>query len=151
MDHLLTLRAAHRQRLTRHRVAQHVDQIQLGARVVQDPQLWGALIFLALFVSCLLAWKAIEWLRNRRKFDGVAMEEGQTKDPGEPLEPWDQAISRPSADEYNGDEWGGLGGMNQREQEEIFSTYAPRKVRKAAKPAESNTTLTACSRSADHG
>jgi hypothetical protein len=50
---------------------------------------WGALIFLALFVSCLLAWKAIEWLRNRRKFDGVAMEKGQTKDPGEPLEPWD--------------------------------------------------------------
>jgi hypothetical protein len=29
------------------------------------------LIFLALFLSCLLAWKAIEWLRNRRKFDGA--------------------------------------------------------------------------------
>ena len=30
------------------------------------------LIVLALFVSCVLAWKAIEWLRNRRKSDGVA-------------------------------------------------------------------------------
>jgi hypothetical protein len=35
---------------------------------------WGALIFLALFVSCFLAWKAIEWLRYRRKFDGGAVE-----------------------------------------------------------------------------
>ncbi|MDT5362215.1 MAG: hypothetical protein QOC69_3977 [Mycobacterium sp.] len=90
---------------------------------------WGALIFLALFVSCFLAWKAIEWLRNRRKFDGVVAEGGHTMDP-EDL--WDQAISRPLADHY-GSELGGLGGMTQREQEELFSTYAPRNVRKAMK------------------
>jgi hypothetical protein len=69
---------------------------------------WGALIFVTLFVSCLLAWKAIEWLRNRRKFDDVVAERGHPKDPVEPWEPWDQAISRPSAD-YYGDELGGLG------------------------------------------
>ncbi len=32
-----------------------------------DRLFWGALIFLALFVSCFLAWKAIEVLRNRKK------------------------------------------------------------------------------------
>jgi hypothetical protein len=42
---------------------------------------WGAVIFLAVFVSCFFAWKAIERLRNRRKFDGVAVEAGQIKDP----------------------------------------------------------------------
>jgi hypothetical protein len=91
---------------------------------------WGALVFLALFVFCLFAWRAIDWLRNRRKSDGV------TVDAGEPGDRWDQAISRPPGDQYYGDEYGGmggLGGMNQREQEELFSTYAPRKVRKAMK------------------
>jgi hypothetical protein len=94
-----------------------------------DTLFWGALIFLALFLSFFFAWKAIEWLRNRRKFDGTAVEESK--------DPWDHAISRPAADYY----WdvgsfggeGGLGSMNQREQEELFSTYAPRKVRKAMK------------------
>jgi hypothetical protein len=91
--------------------------------------LWGALVFLALFASCFLAWRAIEWLRNRTTSDGGAVGEGRTEDPEQP---WDQAISRPSGDYfYYGDECGGLGGMNKREQEEIFSTYAPRKVRKA--------------------
>jgi len=85
---------------------------------------WGALIFLALFVSCFLAWKAIEWVRNRRNSDGVVV------DGGNPEDPWDKAISRPTAD-YFTDEWGGLGSMSQREQEELFSIYAPRKVRKA--------------------
>ncbi len=52
--------------------------------------------------------------------------------------PSENAISRPPADHYGfsgyyGDELGGLGSMTQREQEELFSTYAPRKVRKAMK------------------
>jgi hypothetical protein len=85
---------------------------------------WGAFIVVAL-LACLLASKAIGWLRNRRKFHGVAAGEGRTHDP---KEPWDRAISRPPED-YFGD--GGLGGMNEREQEEIFSTCAARKVRKA--------------------
>jgi hypothetical protein len=85
---------------------------------------WGALIVLAVFVSCFLAWKAIEWVRNRRQFDAEAV------DGVNPEDPWDKAISRPTAD-YFADEWGGLGSMNQREQEELFSTYAPRNVRKA--------------------
>lgn len=89
---------------------------------------WGALIVVALVVACLLASKAIDWLRSRKKFDGVVT--------SDPEEPWDQAISRPSAD-YFGDgglgALGGLGGMNKREQEEIFSIYAPREVRKAMK------------------
>lgn len=45
-----------------------------------SPLLWGALIFLALFVSCFLAWKAIEWLRYRKKFDGGAAEAGRMKE-----------------------------------------------------------------------
>ena len=51
-------------------------------------------------------------------------------------EPWDQAISRPSEDSFveeSGGSSGGLGSMSQREQEQLFSTYAPRKVRKAMK------------------
>jgi hypothetical protein len=88
----------------------------------------GALIFLAVFVSCFLAWKAIEWVRNRRPFDPEAVEAGL---PTDLEDPWEKAISRPSTDRYYGDEWGGLGSMNQREQEELFSIYAPRNVRKA--------------------
>ena len=47
----------------------------------------GALIFLALVVACLLVGKAIEWLRNRRKFDAVAADGAHPKDPEEPSEP----------------------------------------------------------------
>ena len=95
------------------------------------------MIVIALFVSCLLAWKAIGWVRNRRKSDGVVVEV-HLQDPEEPRDPWENAISRPPADYYGfsgyyGDELGGLGSMTQREQEELFSTYAPRKVRKAMK------------------
>ena len=47
---------------------------------------WGAVIVIALFVSCLLAWKAIEWVRNRRKSDGVVVEV-HLQDPEEPRDP----------------------------------------------------------------
>ena len=95
----------------------------------------GAVILVALFVICLLAGKAIEWVRDRHHFDTGAVEDGQPKDPEDP---WERAISRPSGDYYDfgghyGDEMGGLAGMNQREQEELFSTDAPRKVRKTMK------------------
>ena len=97
---------------------------------------WGALIFLALFVSCFLAWKAIERLRNRRQFDGAALEGGHMRHPEELSEAWaDQAISRPAADYDYGDmgSFGGLGGMNQREQEELLLFAGTRKQRKAIK------------------
>jgi hypothetical protein len=85
---------------------------------------WGALIAIALVAVFLVAWKAIGWLRDRKEFHGVT-----TPDPEGP---WGRAISRPSDDYfYGGLEVGGLAGMNKREQEEIFSTYAPREVRKA--------------------
>ena len=48
---------------------------------------WGALIFLALFVSCFLAWKAIDRLRNRRQFDGSALEGGHARHPENPRKP----------------------------------------------------------------
>jgi hypothetical protein len=32
-----------------------------------DTLFWGALIVLALFLSCFLAWRAIKWLRNPTK------------------------------------------------------------------------------------
>lgn len=88
----------------------------------------GALIFLALLIFSFLAWRAILSLRDRRNFDnGVAMED--------PKDPWDQAISRPAADYYSdgisfGSE-GGLGGMTQREQEELLLFCGTRKQQKA--------------------
>jgi hypothetical protein len=92
-------------------------------------------ILVVLFALCVLAWKATEWVRDRRRPEAFAVEDGQ---PEGTEDPWERAISRPSGD-YNdfvghyGGELGGLGGMNQREQEELFSIYAPRKVRKAMK------------------
>jgi len=94
-----------------------------------DTLFWGALIFLALFVSCFLAWKGIEWLRKRRKVDDAAAKGGHHKDPEDP---WVHSISRGLA----GHDGAALGQpppiagavMNQREQEEIFS--AARKARK---------------------
>jgi|SRR5829696_2016969 len=91
--------------------------------------LWGAVMVVALFVACLLAGKAIAWVRDRSSSEDV----GDVTD--EPMNPWDKAVSRPSSDfsgfsGYYGDESGDLVGMNQREQEELFSIYAPRKVRK---------------------
>ena len=70
----------------------------------------GALIFVALVVAWILAGTAIGWLRNRRKFDAVAADGAHLKDPEEPGEPWDQAISRPSGDHYYGDEVGAAWG-----------------------------------------
>jgi hypothetical protein len=94
-----------------------------------DTLFWGALIFLALFLSCFLAWKGIEWLRKRRKVDDAAAKGGHHKDPEDP---WVHSISRGLA----GHDGAALGQpppiagavMNQREQEEIFS--AAREARK---------------------
>ena len=94
-----------------------------------DTLFWGALIFLALFLSCFLAWKGIEWLRKRRKVDDAAAKGGHRKDPEDP---WVHSISRGLA----GHDGAALrqpppiagAVMNQREQEEIFS--AAREARK---------------------
>ena len=96
---------------------------------------WGALIFLAVVVSCFFLWKAVEWLRSRMAFHGRATTSRAetTKDY------WEQAISRPAADHNYaslmgaGSEMGGFEGMTQREQEILFSTYGPRKIRKEMK------------------
>lgn len=116
---------------------------------------WRAVIVVALFVSCLLAWKAIGWVRNRGKSGGVVVEV-HLKDPEEPRDPWENAISRPPADYYGfsgyyGDELGGLGSMTQREQEELFSTYAPRKVRKAMKQRRKAREQAQKNRTSSHG
>ena len=49
---------------------------------------WGAVMVIALFVSCRLAWKAIGWVRNRRRSDGVVVEVRlqDPEDPGDPRE-----------------------------------------------------------------
>ena len=109
-----------------------------------SPLFWGALIVLAIFISCFLAWKLIDWLRNGRKSDGRPVNGGRTEPRSGHMEPrqeptgsWDQAISRPSDCMYGsysyGSGRGDLGGMTHREQEEFFSIYGPRKVRKAMK------------------
>jgi hypothetical protein len=57
--------------------------------------LWGLLLVLVLFVSCFFAWKAIEWLRNRR--EDHAAEEQDLYSTG-PREPWHREGSDWSAD-----------------------------------------------------
>jgi hypothetical protein len=99
-----------------------------------DTFFWGALIFLAVFVLGFALWKAFEWLRSRiESHRGAAPTQLET-----PKDSWDQAISRPAGDRIHDSligegDMGGLAGMNQREQEIFFSTYAPRKVRKEMK------------------
>jgi hypothetical protein len=106
----------------------------------------GALIVLALLMSCFLVWRATVWLRDRMDVDGGAVE-GQIDplDEVKPRDPWDQAISRPAADyNWNVDGFdeagclGGLGGMNQREQEELLLFAGTRKQRKAIKQRRSS-------------
>jgi hypothetical protein len=104
--------------------------------VIIDTLSWGFWIIPPLVLSFFFAWKAVRWLRNRGKSDGVVVEEWK--------DPWDQAISRPAADYYSdgisfGSE-GGLGGMNRREQDELLlfagtpkQQRAIRKRRRAAK------------------
>ena len=67
--------------------------------VIFDALYLGAWITPPLVLSLFFAWKAIEWLRNRGKVDGTAVED-----------PWDQAISRPAADNNWGPALGGGGG-----------------------------------------
>jgi hypothetical protein len=96
------------------------------------------LIFLAIFIVWFLSWKVVSWLRNGMKSDGRAANGGHMKPGGrhmetrgrhmqpqqEPTGSWDEAISRPLDCSY-GSEWGDLGGMTRREQEELFSIYGP--------------------------
>ena len=49
---------------------------------------WGALVAVAVFGFCLFASKAINWLRNRRKPDGVAVDAGVRGDPSLRLPDW---------------------------------------------------------------
>jgi hypothetical protein len=51
-----------------------------------DTLFWGELIFLALFVSSFLLWKAIEGRGNRTTLNGVAMKE-DSKDSWDPEVP----------------------------------------------------------------
>ena len=94
------------------------------------PFTWVALIVLAILLSCFALWKASAWVRDRLALRCEASPNGSalTKDP------WDEAVSRPPGDRtaplLGESDLGGLGGMTQREQEILFSTYAPRKVRK---------------------
>jgi hypothetical protein len=94
---------------------------------------WGAVALVAVVALLLLTRKAIGRLRGKlRKSDGPAVE-GER--PQQPKDSWDNAISRPPADHnwvegLGSGDLGGLGGMTQREQELLFSTHAPRKVRK---------------------
>jgi len=95
---------------------------------IDDGLFCGTLVFLALFLSLFLAWKAIERLRNP-KVDDAAAKGGHRKDPEDP---WVHSISRGLA----GHDGAALrqpppiagAVMNQREQEEIFS--AAREARK---------------------
>jgi hypothetical protein len=87
----------------------------------------GALIFLALFVSCFLVWKAIEWLRDRRKGDGVAAE-GEQK-PYAPEGFGREGFGAAVTDSHLTD----MAGFSAREEEEFLLHHGPKQVRKAIK------------------
>jgi len=53
----------------------------------------GALMILTFLMFCFLVWRAVLWLRDRRNLD-----DGAVADIEELKDPWDQAISRPAAD-----------------------------------------------------
>ena len=96
-----------------------------------DGLFWGTLIFLALFVSWCLLWKAIEGRRNRTTLDVVA-KKNPPKNPRQPEVPDPEISFDPEdlfGDQCNGQEQ--LTGMSLREQEEFLLTYGPREVRKA--------------------
>jgi hypothetical protein len=117
-----------------------------------DTLFWGALIFLALFVSCFLVWKAIEWLRNGTKPSApsrantsaapkAAADAGTDLSPlarrhmkdleDHPRDPYDPSVA-PSWARY-GDEGSAMAGMNEREEEEFFLAFGTRKHRNAIK------------------
>jgi hypothetical protein len=88
------------------------------------------LIVIALFVFCVLAWKAIEWLRNRRKSDGVAAE-GEQK----PCVPEGFGRALPPTFSVYGESLSHLtdmAGFSDRE-EEFLLLHGPKQVRKAIK------------------
>jgi hypothetical protein len=117
--------------------------MEVSARPVYGPHdlpisnlAWGAVTFVAFVALLLLARKAIGRLRGKLgKSDVPAVEDER---PQQPKDSWDNAISRPPADHnwvegLGSCDLGGLEGMTQREQEDLFATHAPRKVRKAMK------------------
>jgi hypothetical protein len=102
---------------------------------------WGALIFLALFVSCFLAWKAIEWLRNPTKTVVrlrpqptllTADEEHITESYVPATKPFvPQGFGRALGDGSSLSHMTDMAGFSEREEEEFLLIYGPRKVRKA--------------------
>jgi hypothetical protein len=85
------------------------------------------LIFLALFVSCFLAWKAIAWLRNRSKCDGAAAKEEQ-----KPFAP--EGFGREGfGAAVTGSHLTDMAGFSEREEEEFLLHHGPKQVRKAIK------------------
>jgi hypothetical protein len=114
----------------------------MGANDMYEPDdfaighlFWGTLIFLAISVACFFAIRALRALLDRRTAGSEAEHDGAPEIAGDS---WaDKAISRPPGDRNHaarfGADLGGMESMSEREQELLFSTYAPRKVRKAMK------------------
>ena len=100
-----------------------------------DTFFWGALIFLALFVSTFLLWKAIQGPGNRTPRSTVIAKKKAPKGTWDPEIPDPQISWDPEdlVDMYWGDEWSDMRGMNQSEQEEFLLAHGPHKLRKAIK------------------
>ena len=102
---------------------------------IPDTLFWGALIFLALFVSTFLLWKAIQGPGNRTPRSTVIAKKKAPKGTWDPEIPDPQISWDPEdlVDMYWGDEWSDMRGMNQSEQEEFLLAHGPHKLRKAIK------------------
>jgi hypothetical protein len=115
-------------------------RVYVGGELIDDLDIdtlfWGALIFLALFLSCFLAWRAIKWLRNPTKLvvrprpqPTVLTAEGEHMT--EPFVP--QGFGRALGDGSSLSHMTGMAGFSEREEEDFVLIYGPRKVRKAIK------------------
>ncbi len=105
----------------------HAANYPRGSDDVVAALLLVTLIVLALFVLCFLAFKAIEWLRNRRKCDGVAAE-GEQK----PYAP--EGFGREGfGAAVRGSHLTDMAGFSEREEEEFLLLHGPKQVRKAIK------------------
>jgi hypothetical protein len=105
----------------------HAANYPRGSDDVVAALLLVTLIVLALFVLCFLVFKAIEWLRNRRKCDGVAAE-GEQKPyapEGFGREGFGAAVRRSHLTD--------MAGFSEREEEEFLLLHGPKQVRKAIK------------------
>jgi hypothetical protein len=86
---------------------------------------WGAIVVVAVFITCFASWKLVELIRNHTTSGGRAVNIERVN----PRSP--DAATSTLADCWDRRQCSGLGYMTPREEEDFRSIYGPRKVRRA--------------------